>query len=166
MSTNDLRVLALPHGLASAAASITTRPVATTDRDRLADIYLAAYPAQIGAADLADARTEMDATFAGAYGTLRFDASGVSLDRHGEVTGAILVTTRSIWDEGVPGPFVIDLFVDPTAQGHGHGRALVQAAIDACTATGDETLSLRVGEGTTPAAHALYASLGFATPVA
>jgi GNAT superfamily N-acetyltransferase len=166
MSTNDLRVLALTHRAASAAASITVRPVAITDRDRLAEIYLAAYPPHICAADLAEARTEMDATFAAVYGTLRLDASCVSLGRHGEVTGAILITTHSIWDEDVPGPFVIDLFVDPTAQGHGHGRALVQAAIDACTATGDETLSLRVGEGTSPAAHALYTSLGFATPMA
>jgi len=166
MNTNDLRVLALHAGGDSAAASITTRPVDVADRDRLAEVYLSAYPPEIGAADLPEALGEMDATFTGEYGRLRLDASQVVLDDLGVVTGAILVTTHSIWDEGLAGPFVIDLFVDPAVRGRRFGRALVQTAIDACRSAGDQMLSLRVGEGTTPAAHALYTSLGFVAPSA
>ncbi|MEQ6897034.1 GNAT family N-acetyltransferase [Microbacterium sp. KR10-403] len=164
MYTNDLRIIALPAPGPSAAASIAIRALSPADRDRLADIYLSAYPPQVGAADLAEARSEMDATFTGDHGVLRDDASGVALDDRGVIIGAILVTTHSIWDEGLPGPFIIDLFVEPGRQGQGVGRALVQRAIGACSAAGDLTLSLRVGDGTSPAAHALYASLGFVAP--
>lgn len=103
---------------------------------------------------------EMALTFAGAYGGLRLDASLLAAVS-GEPAGAILIASRSVWDHDLVGPFVIDLFVTPGLRRKGVGRALVIGAIDACTRAGDPAISLRVGEGTSPAAHSLYAELGF-----
>lgn len=75
--------------------------------------------------------------------------------------GAILVVGESIWDPQLPGPFIIDLFVHPDVRGMGVGRALLDDAVHACTRAGDATLSLRVGDGTSPAALALYTRAGF-----
>jgi carbonic anhydrase len=52
------------------------------------------------------------------------------------------------------------LYVDPGHRGHGLGRALMEAAIDAATDAGFETLRLNAGPYVT-AAQALYADLGF-----
>lgn len=82
----------------------------------------------------------------------------------GEPAGAVLTVTRSIWDADLPGPFVIDLFVTPRHRGRSVGRVLIDGAIAECRACTDITLSLRVGKGTSAAAHALYAKLGFIAP--
>lgn len=113
--------------------------------------------------DTSRPRIAIDATLVGEYGALRHDACLVAF-RHGAAAGAVLVVEHSIWDPQLPGPFVIDLFVTPAARGHGVATTLVMAAIEACRATGDATLSLRVGTGTSAAAHAIYATLGFVDP--
>lgn len=133
------------------------------DRDSVAQLYLDSYPPEIGANDLASALDEISATFTGEYGELRTEASLIAhID--GRPAGAIFTTSHSIWDPDLNGPFIIDLFVDPTHRGAGAGRALVIEAIKACMANQQEALSLRVGGGTSPQAHSLYASLGFAPP--
>jgi GNAT superfamily N-acetyltransferase len=131
-----------------------------TDRDVVAQLYLDSYPPEVGAHDLASALDEMTATFTGEYGELRTAASLVArIDN--TPAGAIFTTSQSIWDPDLNGPFIIDLFVDPTYRGAGVGRALVIEAIKACVANQDTALSLRVGEGTSPQAYSLYACLGF-----
>ena len=75
--------------------------------------------------------------------------------------GAILVFDKSIWDPQLDGPFIIDLFVHPDVKGMGVCRALLDEAVHACARAGDVTLSLRIGNATSPAAHALYARAGF-----
>ncbi|KWR74021.1 hypothetical protein RN04_02100 [Arthrobacter sp. W1] len=126
----------------------------------LAAAYFAAYPPGIAAATLAEAQTEMEETFAHEFGQLVEDASFVALHQ-GKPIGAIFVVEESIWDEDLLGPFIIDLFVDPRHQGHGLGNALIVAAMAACKKRGDDTLSLRIGDGTSGAALALYRRLGF-----
>lgn len=126
----------------------------------LARVYLASYPPEVGAADLAEARAEIAATFAGDYGVLRHDASAAGLV-DGRCVGCVMVVERSLWDHDLEGPFVIELFVDPAARRRGLGRALMTHAVAACVAAGDPALSLRFGEGTSPEAHHLYADLGF-----
>lgn len=131
--------------------------------DDLAHAYLAAYPPGVAAANLDEARQEMQDTLAGEYGRLRSDASwAATLDRR--AVGCIMVVERSIWDPEVSGPFVIELFVHPEAAGSGLGRALVLSAMSACFLAGDASMTLRVGEGTSPAAHRLYRGLGFHPP--
>ncbi|WP_433676020.1 GNAT family N-acetyltransferase [Microbacterium gorillae] len=139
---------------------VSLRHIMAADRDDLAALYFVSYPPDIGAADLQDAIAEIDMTFAGDFGELRLDASQIAFVSD-EPAGAILVTAASIWDADLPGPFVIDLFVDPGFRGRGVGGALMTAAIAACQRRSDRTISLRVGEGTSAAANALYTRLGF-----
>ena len=122
-------------------------PLDQSQREELARLHLDSYPPQVGAEDLDDARREIDETFIGQFGTLRSDASWLTR-AGGRLAGAILVVERSIWDDHLDGPVVIDLFVYPEARGLALGRSLVLAAMEACTSAGDRQLSLRVGDGT------------------
>ena len=152
-----------PPRAPTAPSPLTLRPVSPEDREGLARSYLAAYPPGVGAAGLDQARAEIDETLAGEYGLLREDASAVVCERR-RVLGAVLVAEGSIWDGWLAGPFIIDLFVSPQARGIGAGRLLLEHAVRACRAAGDERVSLRIGEGTSPAALRLYQGLGF-TPL-
>ncbi|WP_409482880.1 GNAT family N-acetyltransferase [Arsenicicoccus dermatophilus] len=144
---------------------VALRPLEAATTTALAALYLASYPPGIAAADMDEAVAEIEATFRGEYGVLRSDAGATAWSADHPV-GAIMVVERSIWDPGLDGPFVIELFVAPEARGLGAGRALMAHAIQACARSGDAALSLRVGEGTSPAAMAIYRSLGFAPPPA
>ncbi|MGO1593978.1 MAG: GNAT family N-acetyltransferase [Ancrocorticia sp.] len=150
----------LPPMSAAKGPSLSIKPLASATREQLARLYLSSYPPEVGTATLSEARQEIEESFAGTYGVLRDDASGVATVS-GRPIGAIMVTERSIWDEGLLGPFVIDLFVAPEARGNGAGAMLVGHAVEACRAAGDSKLSLRIGEGTSPAAHAIYSKWGF-----
>jgi len=156
---SDLFTLHLPDE-ASTPVAVQLQPLDPKFTDELAEAYFHAYPPGIACDTPVEAVQEISDTFAGEYGVLRQDASAMAI-REGRVAGAVLVVERSIWDPALEGPFIIDLFIDPDAQGAGLGRALMTRAISQCVAVGDEQLSLRVGEGTSPAAHALYRSLGF-----
>ena len=156
---SDLMTLHLT-GATPQSPSVDLVPLDTNRTQELAKAYFNAYPPGIACNTLEEAVQEIRETFAGEYGSLRHDASAMAAHQ-GRVLGAVLVVERSIWDAELDGPFIIDLFVDPVAQGAGLGRARVQHAISQCTEAGDEQLSLRVGEGTSPAAHALYTDLGF-----
>lgn len=158
---SDLMTLCLSGRLTlpALASDVGLRPITPADRDALAVTYLAAYQAPT-CKNVAEARQEIDDTFAGAFGTLRLDATAAAVHA-GRLVGAILVTKRSIWDAHLDGPFVIDLFVHPDARGLGAGRALLARAVHACLRAADPSLSLRVGSATSPAAHALYRRAGF-----
>ncbi|PMC75299.1 GNAT family N-acetyltransferase [Brachybacterium sp. UMB0905] len=159
---NDLLTLPLTGAAARELpeSPIDLRPLEAADIDSLAALYLAAYPPGVAAADLAEARTEMEESFAGDYGILRPDACATAWIE-GEAVGAIIVVERSIWDEDLVGPFIIDLFASPAARGHGVGTALVAHAVRACAAAGAPALSLRIGEGTSAAALHIYQRHGF-----
>lgn len=157
---SDLMSLLLNDGIAKQPHPVLLQPLDPTRIRELADAYFNAYPAGVACATVDEAVQEIRETFAGAYGVLRHDASAMALN-HDRAVGAIMVVERSIWDTHLPGPFIIDLFVDPAAQSTGLGRGLVNHAIRRCAAAGDKQISLRVGEGTSLAAHALYKSLGF-----
>lgn len=149
--------------LSGATLQATTAELVPLDPNRtqeLAEAYFNAYPPGIACTTLEEAVQEIRETFVGEYGTLRHDAAAMAVHQR-RVVGAVLVVERSIWDAELDGPFIIDLFVDPVAQGAGLGRAAVQYAASQCAAAGDDQISLRVGEGTSPAAHALYKALGF-----
>lgn len=166
----DLRVFsANTDGLARAELTAhptgyRLTPLSVADTHDLAHAYAAAYPPEVGAASFDEAVAEITATFAGDYGTIRFDASFAVRREDGAAVGAILVTERSIWDEGLPGPFIIDLFIHPANRNEGSGRKLVEHAMRACAEQGDTSLSLRFGEGTSDAASRIYCELGFRAP--
>lgn len=159
---SDLMTLSLTGRTTTPASidAVELRGIQTSDRDALATAYLAAYPPGVAATSLSDAQQEMDDTFADEFGVLRHDLSRVATIEDRPV-GAILVADKSIWDPQLDGPFIIDLFVHPEARGLGVGRALLETALHACARAGDVTLSLRVGEGTSPAALAFYTRAGF-----
>lgn len=157
---SDLLILELAEAASSPPRSDELRALCPSDRESLAAAYLAAYPPGVAAATLDEALQEIDDTFAGEYGELREDLTRVA-EVEGRAVGTILVVTRSIWDAELDGPFVIDLFVHPNASGRGIGRSLLDGAIACAKAAGDETLSLRIGEGTSAAALALYGRAGF-----
>ncbi|GAB3536536.1 hypothetical protein GCM10027403_17570 [Arthrobacter tecti] len=137
------------------------RPVTVQDVDALAQAYHRAYPPGIGASNLDEARTEMLESFAGEFGILLAEASLCAHHRD-DLVGAILVVERSPWDPKLECPFVIDLFVDPRWQGNGAGRVLLERSAQACHDEGHTQIALRVGEGTSPSASRIYASVGMA----
>ena len=110
---SDILTIAL-SAFAPDARPPAVRPVSPADEPELAVLYLRSYPPDIGAQNLDEARAEIKATFDGEFGVLRLDSSLVAVDS-GRVVGAVLVVERSIWDDDLDGPFIIDLFVDPDA---------------------------------------------------
>lgn len=149
--------------IAASSHSSTTgfyyRPVSVQDPDALALIYLAAYPPEVAASYLDQARTEMLGSFAGDFGTLLMKASLGAY--HGDqLVGAILVVERSPCDPNLDCLFGIDLFVGPRWQGNGVGRRLVGRSAQACIDEGRSRMALRIGDGTSPAAKRIYASAG------
>lgn len=136
------------------------RAIDTSDAATLARLYLASYPPAVGATTLDDATTEMKLTFDGAYGELRLDLSLLALT-DGTPAGAVLTTARSIWDDGIIAPFIIDFFVHPNHRQLGVGRLLLQGLADRAAEAGARQLALRVNDGTSSQAHHLYKHLGF-----
>ncbi len=65
---------------------------------------------------------------------------------------------QSIWTEGTDA-YLEELYVEPARRGHGSGRALMDAAIEAARAGGAEHFDVVTGEDDT-AARGLYESLG------
>ena len=111
-----------------------------------------------------------DATPEGAAATIRGYLSGeivgpviaeasaeARLD--GALAGVNVVSEMPDDDEFEGGPWITDLFVDPSAQGRGVGKALLGHAIEQLTALGRPTLGLAVTPGNP--ARGLYESLGF-----
>ena len=122
------------------------RLLRTDDLNPLAWLYLIIYPSRIGSGKYSEVLSEIAATFEGDYGVLCPGASLVA-EAGGRLAGAVLTVERSIWDEGLEGPFIIDLFVDPQLRSRGIGRALMTGVMLACRNAGDAQLSLRVGKG-------------------
>lgn len=65
----------------------------------------------------------------------------------------------SIWSDA-PGAYLEELYVAPARRGHGMGRALLEAAMEAAREAGADHIDLNTGE-TDEAARALYESAGF-----
>lgn len=77
----------------------------------------------------------------------------------GEVVGmAIWFLNFSTW-EGTHGIYLEDLYVSPTARGHGVGTALLQELAGICVARGYARLELSVLDWNTPAIS-FYRSIG------
>jgi ribosomal protein S18 acetylase RimI-like enzyme len=72
---------------------------------------------------------------------------------------AVLRFRAAIWSDA-PESYLAELYVVPGSRGHGLGRALMEAAIEAARARGLDHMDLGTSEGDA-AARSLYESLGF-----
>lgn len=72
---------------------------------------------------------------------------------------AVLRFRTSLWTPGLE-CYLAELYVVPHRRGHGLGRALLEAAIDAARRRGADYMDLGTSEGDV-AARALYERLGF-----
>ncbi|UYN82894.1 MAG: GNAT family N-acetyltransferase [Microcella sp.] len=131
------------------------RSLSPTRLDELANAYHQAYVGSPHEMTAAEARSEIDLTWAGEYGRLLANASlGVWVGN--ELAGAIVTVEDPPWDNVPRGAFILELFVTPPHRRMGLGRLLVQRVQNALRTR----IALRVDDSA-PQAKALYLSLGF-----
>ncbi|PID97771.1 MAG: GNAT family N-acetyltransferase [Actinobacteria bacterium] len=129
------------------------------DLPELAILHVLAYGLPYTAEGLLESSDEMRMLFDGAFGKPH-DHSFIGAWLDGVLVGAILCVMESPWDDGVDGPFVIDLMVDPEHRRKGIATALVSELAHRADAWGWEQLSLRIDSRHDSAAK-LYEVLGF-----
>jgi ribosomal protein S18 acetylase RimI-like enzyme len=147
-------VLESPRPLAS---GYEHRPVRAEDEATLARLYLSTYGEGV-VHDAQAAAEEMRITFLGSYGRLDMAASPVIL-RGDEVVASVLTVVAAPWAGSPPGPFVIEVMVDPAHRRRGLARAGLQIAATSLRARAT-TMALFVMSDN-GAALALYRTLGF-----
>ncbi|MET0489743.1 MAG: GNAT family N-acetyltransferase [Acidimicrobiales bacterium] len=142
---------------------VELRPVQDTPFE-YGEIVRRAYPPDHPDHELGDATPEGAAATIRGYlageivGPLLTDASAEAR-LNGVLVGVNIVSDLPADDEYDGGPWITDLFVDPSAQGHGVGRALLGHALTQLTASGRDRLGLAVTAGNP--ARRLYEALGF-----
>jgi len=136
------------------------RPVTRDDEAALIDLHARAYHERFDRYlfledpdERSDARHLVQSFFDGKWG--EWSAAGSqAVTRGGELLGAVLAVRRG------PGALLIDVMVEPSAQGGGIGRALLAGTIRSLVAQGEVPIALNVTEGNSRALR-LYARLGF-----
>lgn len=129
--------------------------------ERLGEIHHAAYgPAHPDREHetAADAVREMHQLSRGEVLGPVLQVSQVAVADHAIVGAALIVDRPGQAPEG--GPWVVDIFRDPTSPLRGLGRALLTAVLEAARADGLPSISLAVSHDNTNA-FALYGALGF-----
>jgi GNAT superfamily N-acetyltransferase len=149
----------------NAEISRLTRDALEADADGLAAVTVAAYPPEHPDhehVDPAASARELRAFAAGEILGPFLDVSTIArVD--GEVAGACIVVDR----EGEPpdgGPWIVDVFRDPSRDVKGLGAALIAAALHACRQAGLPGLGLAVTHANTQA-YGVYRRLGFTDAV-
>jgi ribosomal protein S18 acetylase RimI-like enzyme len=139
---------------------LMTRAVGDADIVDLGKLYFAAYDPGVACASLAEATEDIEASFAGEYGTLLYDASRVAVHSGGRIVASVLTVQRAPWPDVPDTPFIIEVFTDRRFRRMGLARGLVIESMAVLRSSGHELVALRVAE-TNTAALALYAQLGF-----
>ena len=144
-----------PTELVPLPQPVDLRELREQDLDAAAGAYRLSHHGSSSQMTIDEATADVRATWQGEYGLWLPDAS-LGAWRGDELLGAVLTVRDAPWDDAPPGPFIVDLFVIPSARRQGIARALVTAAVGAVR----EPVALRVDD-TAPAARALYLHLGF-----
>jgi len=136
---------------------VRIRPVAPSDREDLSTLLYASFRGTVDdeGETAADARTEIEKTFAGTYGRFLPDCSFVIRQSEG-LAAACLVT----WFEPHQAPLVAFSMTLPAHQRRGFATTLLRASMNALLDRGYAVLTLVVTKENVPA-QALYRKLGF-----
>ncbi|MBI1297787.1 GNAT family N-acetyltransferase [bacterium] len=141
-----------------ACCSGETVTLDTTHADLWPHLYRTGYAAQFTVSP-AEAKKEWQATLAGDFGPLWFEASPqYFID--GNLVGSLMTVTHAPWDDTPRCPFVIELVVAPAYRRQGIGARLLASAAEICRQNGETHLALRVMNSNS-AAKSLYKKLGF-----
>ena len=158
-------VLELPASITSDAPDLVLGPLRPSEAEAYAETMRRAYPPDHpdhdhGDVDLAVATTTIRSYLDGeVVGPLLADASAEARSASGELLGALFVGEYPPEDSFAGGPWITDVFVEPSAQGRGVGRHLLAHAVHALSAAGRPRLGLAVTLATP--ARALYEAVGF-----
>lgn len=142
--------------------SVPTRGVrrmSEDDEEAVARLYFEAYEPGEACDTLEEARKDVRASFDGAYGEYWWEGSFVHEER-GRLSAAVMTVRRAPWPDTPDGPFIIELFTDPSQRRRHLAHDLVELVLMEASASGEEKVGLRVLERN-EAAVLLYRSLGF-----
>ncbi len=153
------------HPAADATTDVVLEPFDPARTREYGELSTAAYPPghpDHGLADVTpdEATATLDRLVRGELvGPWAPAASFHAVGEHGAVVGVILVSELAPSAGHGGGPWISDIFVDPSHAGRGIGRALIERAVGALVGHERPTLGLAVTAGNP--AQRLYASLGF-----
>jgi N-alpha-acetyltransferase 10/11 len=142
-------------------APYSVRPTDRSDIDALGRVYFEAYEPGVAWPSLAEAVTDIEASFDGAYGPL-VEAASPAAFLGDERVAAVLTVQRAPWPDTPDCPFIIEAFTARAHRRRGLARALVTIASGETSRRGDPCIGLRVASDNTPALR-LYRSLGFSS---
>lgn len=107
----------------------------------------------------AEAVDDIATAFAGHYGPL-WGATSLAAVVQDRIVAVVMTVRRPVWPDTPDGPFVIELFTDPTQRRAGLAAGLLHDVLTVAAAAGETTVGLRVRTDNT-AARSLCRSLGF-----
>ncbi len=157
--------LTRPVGIVEPVASVAIEPISIARLHDYASVMCRAYAGdhpdhEPGDDDPSVAAAVLDGYLRGDdLGPLIGTASMQAATSAGEVIGAIIVSEFAPGNAAPRGPWVTDLFVDPSWAGRGIGAAIVVRSVAELAERGDRALGLAVTVGNP--AQRLYDRLGF-----
>lgn len=130
-----------------------------TDVEEIGRLYFRAYPPGLVGDSVVEAVADIEASWDGVYGELWEEASVVA-ESDGRIVGVLLTVRHAPWPDTPPGPFIIELFVDPEMRGRSVARRVLEHGLSRLVAAGATSVALRVLADNEPALG-LYRSVGF-----
>ena len=142
---------ALPEGF-------SVRALRPDDAEPLGRLYYDAHAGLVHA-DVREAINEVCQAFAGEFGELWPEASGLVVHER-QIVAAIFTVSRAPWADTPDCPFITDLFTDQRFRRQGLARALMARCLVAASSISRPEVALRVESDNKPAVR-LYEAQGF-----